>query len=79
MLPIDLHLEELQRHEAVKLLIKEDDYIEFNMKGRNKAHKMGSRFENLRSLTKKILHFLSQTKKMQCTPITSSKGNSSHP
>ena len=26
-LPIDLRLEELQRHEAVKLLIKEDDYI----------------------------------------------------
>ena len=27
ILPIDLRLEELQRHEAVKLLIKEDDYI----------------------------------------------------
>ena len=33
------------------------------MKGRNKAHKMMSPFENLRSLTKQILQFLSQTKK----------------
>ena len=33
------------------------------MKGRNKEHKMGSPFENLRSLTKQILQFLSQTKK----------------
>ena len=33
------------------------------MKGSNKAQKMGSPFENLRSLTKQILHFLSQTKK----------------
>ena len=63
ILPIDLRLEELQRHEAVKLLIKEDDYIQSNMKGWNKAHKMGSPFENLRSLTKQILQFLSQTKK----------------
>ena len=63
ILPIDLRLEELQRHEAVKLLIKEDDYIQSNMKGRNKEHKMGSPFENLRSLTKQILQFLSQTKK----------------
>ena len=30
---------------------------------RNKAHKMGSPFEKLRSLTKLILQFLSQTKK----------------
>ena len=63
ILPIDLRLEELQRHEAVKLLIKEDDYIQSNMKGWNKAHKMGSPFENLRSITKQILQFLSQTKK----------------
>ena len=33
------------------------------MKGWNKAHKMGSPFENLRSLTKQILQFLSHTKK----------------
>ena len=33
------------------------------MKGGNKAQKMGSPFENLRSLTKQILQFLSQTKK----------------
>ena len=63
ILPIDLCLEELQQHEAVKLLIKEDDYIQSNMKGRNKEHKMGSPFEDLRSLTKQILQFLSQTKK----------------
>ena len=31
------------------------------MKGRNKAQKIGSPFENLRSLTKQILQFLSQT------------------
>ena len=79
ILPIELHLEELQQHEAVKLLIKEDDYIQSNMKGRNKAQKMGSPFENLKYLTKQILQFLSQTKKMQCPPITFSKGNSSHP
>ena len=63
ILPIDLRLEELQRHEAVKLLIKEDHYIQSNMKGRNKTQKIGSPLENLRSLTKKILQFLSQTKK----------------
>ena len=57
ILPIDLRLEELQRHEAVKLLIKEDDYIQSSMKGRNKAQKMGGPFENLRSLTKQILQF----------------------
>ena len=63
ILPIDLRLEELQRHEAVKLFIKEDDYIQSNMKGRNKAQKMGSPFENVKSLTMQILQFLSQTKK----------------
>ena len=47
----------------MKLLIKEDDYIQSNMKGRNKAQKMGSPFENVRSLTRQILQFLSQTKK----------------
>ena len=60
ILPIDLRLGEHQRHEVVKLLI--DDYIQSNMQGRNKAHKMGSPFENLRSLTKQILEFFSQTK-----------------
>ena len=59
---IDLHLEELQQHEAVKLMIKEDNYIHLNMIGRHKAHKMGSHFENIRSLTKQILQILSQTK-----------------
>ena len=63
ILPIDLCLKELQQHEVVKLLIKEDDYIQSNMVGRNMTHKMGSPFENLRSLTKQILQFLSQTKK----------------
>ena len=63
ILPIDLRLEELQRHEVVKLLIKEDDYIQSNMKGRNKGHKMGRPFENLRSLTKQILQFLPQAQK----------------
>ena len=63
ILAVDLCLEELKRYEAVKLLIKEDDYVQYNMIGRNKAHEMGSPFENLRSLTKKILRFLSQTKK----------------
>ena len=28
ILPIDLCLEELKRYEAVKLLIKEDDYVQ---------------------------------------------------
>ena len=42
ILPIDLCLEEPHLYEAVKLLIKEDDYIQFNMIGRNKAHKIGS-------------------------------------
>ena len=64
ILPIELRLDELQRHEAVKLLIKQDDYIQSNIIERNKAHKMGSPFGNLRSLTKQILQFLSQTKKM---------------
>ena len=53
ILPIDLHLKELQRHEAMKLLIKEDDSIQSKKKGRNKAHRMGSPFESLRSQTKK--------------------------
>ena len=47
----------------MKLLIKQDNYIQSNVIGRSKAHKMGSPFENLRSLTKQILQFLSQTKK----------------
>ena len=47
----------------MKLLIKEDDYSKSNLKGRNKAHKMTSHFENLRFLNKQILQFLSQTKK----------------
>ena len=63
ILPIDLRLEELQRYEAVKLLIKEDNYIQPNMIERNNAHKMRSTFENLRYLTKKMSQFLSQTKK----------------
>ena len=63
ILPIDLRLEELQRYEAVKLLIKKDDYIQSNMIKRNKAHRIGSPFKNLRSLTKQILQFLLQTKK----------------
>ena len=49
ILYIDLHLEEHQRYEAVKLLIKEDEYIQSNMVGRNKAYKIGSLFENLRA------------------------------
>ena len=60
ILPVDLRLGEHQWHEVGKLLI--DDYIWSNIKGRNKAHKMGSPFENLRSLTKQILQFLLQTK-----------------
>ena len=59
ILPIDLCLEEMQRYEAVKLLIKENDYIQSNMIGRNKAHKMSGPFEKLRSVTKQILQFLS--------------------
>ena len=58
ILPIDLHLEELQQHEVVKLVIKEDDYIQSSIKGRNKAHEIGSPFENLRSFAKQILQFL---------------------
>ena len=42
ILPIDLCLKEPQQHEAVKLLIKEDDYIQSNMKGRKKVQKIGS-------------------------------------
>ena len=61
ILPTDLRLEELERCEAGKQLVKEDDYIQSNMIGRNKVHKMGSPFENLRFLTKQILQFLSQT------------------
>ena len=58
ILPIDLCLEELQWYETVKPLIKEDDYIQSNIIGRNKAHKMRVTFENLRSFIKQILHFL---------------------
>ena len=61
--PINISLEELHWLESVKLLIKEDDNIQSSMIGRNESHKWGSRFENLRSLTKQILQFLSQTKK----------------
>ena len=60
ILHIDLHPEEFQRYEAVKPLIKEDDYIQCNMIGRNKTHKIGSPFENLRSLNKQMLQFLGQ-------------------
>ena len=63
VLPIDLHSEELQRYEVVKLLIKQYDYIQSSMVERNRVYKMGSPFENIRSLTKQILQFLSQTKK----------------
>ena len=63
ILPINLHLEQLQRYEAVKLSIKKDYYIQSNMISWNNANKMGSPFEKLRYLTKQILQFLSQTKK----------------
>ena len=33
ILPLDVRLEEFQRHEAVKLLIKEDDYNQSKMEG----------------------------------------------
>ena len=56
-LPVDLRIEELQRHDALKLLIKEDEYIQSKIIGRNKTHNMGDPFENLRSLTKQTLHF----------------------
>ena len=46
-LPINLHLEELQHHEAVKLLKREDSYIQSNMIVRNKIHNMGSPSESL--------------------------------
>ena len=41
ILPIDLRLEEMQRHEAVKQLIKEDDYIQSNMIGEKRHIKLG--------------------------------------
>ena len=41
ILPIDLRLEEMQRHEAVKQLIKEDDYIHSNMIGEKRHIKLG--------------------------------------
>ena len=58
ILSIDLRLEELQWHEVVKLLIKEDVYIQSNMKGRNKANKMGNPFENLKLVSTIFIKFL---------------------
>ena len=62
VLPVDLHSEELQRYEVVKLLIKQYDYIQPSMVGRNRVYKMGSPFENIRSLTKQILQFYRRPK-----------------
>ena len=41
ILPIDLRLEEMQRHETVKQLIKEDDYIHSNMIGKKRHITLG--------------------------------------
>ena len=44
ILPIDLRLEELQQHEAVKLLIKEDDYIQSNNERKEQGTENGESF-----------------------------------
>ena len=58
VLPIDLRIEELQRHEAGKLLTKEEEYIKANMEEQSQKQKF-----NLRSLAKQLIQHIAQTKK----------------
>ena len=67
VLPVDLRSEELQRYEVVKLLIKQDDYIQSSMVGRNRVYKMGSPFENIKSLTKHFAIFIADQKMVMST------------
>ena len=50
--PIDLRLQELQRHEAIKLLQKEDSYFSNKMKSQNSSN---SPFAHLSRLSKQLL------------------------
>ena len=52
MPPIDLFLEELQRHEAIKLVQKEDPYIFNKMASQTSS---SSPFAHLYQLTKQLL------------------------
>ena len=47
VLPIDLRIEELQRHEAGKLLTKEEEYIKANIEQQSHKQKFESTFCNL--------------------------------
>ena len=47
VLPIDLRIEELQCHEAGKLLTKEEEYIKANMEEQSDKQKFESPFCNL--------------------------------
>ena len=78
ILPIDLCLKELQQHEVVKLLIKEDDYIQSNMVGRNMTQN-GESFWELKISYQANLAIFITDQKMLCRPITFPKGNSSYP
>ena len=61
--PIDLRIEELQRHEAGKLLTKEEEYIKANMEEQSHKQKFESPFYNLQSLAKQLIQHIAQTKK----------------
>ena len=47
VLPIDLRIEELQRHEAGNLLTKEEEYIKANIEQQSHKQKFESPFCNL--------------------------------
>ena len=63
ILPTDLRIEELQRHETGKLLTKEEEYIKANMEEKSHKQKFESPFCNLRSLAKQLIQHIAQTKK----------------
>ena len=55
VLPVDLRIEELQRHEAGRLLTKEEEYIKANIEEQSHKQKFESPYCNLQSLAKQLI------------------------
>ena len=69
VLPVDLRIEELQRHEAGKLLTKKEEYIKANIEEQSYKQKFESPFCNLRSRAKQLIQHIAQTKKCSMKQI----------
>ena len=69
ILPFGLRTQQLQCHEAGKLLTKEKEYIKANMEEQSHKQKFESPFCNLRSLAKQLIQHIAQTKKCNMKQI----------